>query len=153
MVDKKGAYKVKSGVNWLLPIEGEAGSGSKSDHKWWLNLWISYSPPKIKIFIWRNTLSALRPSKIKSISVSSLKVAWVPPPDSLKLNFDAVITKGVSYMGAGDVIRDSDGKVIAALREGLLLAKLQNLRVNWVEADAANIIAGVNSAIDWSYHK
>ncbi|KAK2663169.1 hypothetical protein Ddye_001743 [Dipteronia dyeriana] len=67
---------------------------------------------------YKNTLSALRPSKIKSISVSSVRVAWVPPPDdSLKLNSDAVITEGVSYMGAGDVIRDSDGKVIAALRK------------------------------------
>ncbi|KAL5836959.1 hypothetical protein ACOSQ3_014128 [Xanthoceras sorbifolium] len=75
---------------------------------------------------------------------------WSPPPaGSLKLNTDAAVTPGCSVMGSGAVVRDSQGKVVAAsakpilgffpaelgellaLREGLLLAKELNLITEW----------------------
>ncbi|KAL5834454.1 hypothetical protein ACOSQ4_013951 [Xanthoceras sorbifolium] len=68
--------------------------------------------------------------------------SWSPPPaGSLKLNTDAAVKSGFSVMGSGAVVRDSQGKVVAAsakpilgffpaelgellaLREGLLVAK------------------------------
>ncbi|KAL5760759.1 hypothetical protein ACOSQ2_019597 [Xanthoceras sorbifolium] len=74
-------------------------------------------------------------------------------------------------MGSGAVVRDSQGKVVAAsakpllgffpaelgellaLREGLLLAKEFNLTIAWVELDAVNVVARVlnsfpNSVMD-----
>ncbi|KAL5837589.1 hypothetical protein ACOSQ3_014758 [Xanthoceras sorbifolium] len=77
---------------------------------------------------------------------------WSPPPaGSLKLNTDTAVKPGCSVMGSGAVVRDSQGKVVAAsakpllrffpaelgellaLREGLLLAKEFNLIIKWVE--------------------
>ncbi|KAL5836287.1 hypothetical protein ACOSQ3_015843 [Xanthoceras sorbifolium] len=68
--------------------------------------------------------------------------SWSPPPaGSLKLNTDAAVKSGFFVMGSGAVVRNSQGKVIAAsakpllgffpaelgellaLREGLLVAK------------------------------
>ncbi|KAL5790036.1 hypothetical protein ACOSQ2_004924 [Xanthoceras sorbifolium] len=85
---------------------------------------------------------------------------WSPPPaGSLKLNSDAAVKPGCSVMGSGAVVRDSQGKVVAAsakpllgffpaelgellaLREGLLLAKEFNLIIEWVELDAASVVA------------
>ncbi|KAL5784581.1 hypothetical protein ACOSQ2_006973 [Xanthoceras sorbifolium] len=83
---------------------------------------------------------------------------WSPPPaGSLKLNTDAAVKSGFSVMGSGAVVRDSQGKVVAAsakpllgffpaelgellaLREGLLVAKELSLIIEWVELDAASI--------------
>ncbi|KAL5779545.1 hypothetical protein ACOSQ2_010282 [Xanthoceras sorbifolium] len=68
--------------------------------------------------------------------------SWSPPlAGSLKLNTNAAVKSGFSVMGSGTVMRDSQGKVVAAsakpllgffpaelgellaLREGLLVAK------------------------------
>ncbi|KAL5743255.1 hypothetical protein ACOSQ2_026371 [Xanthoceras sorbifolium] len=64
-------------------------------------------------------------------------------------------------MGSGAVVRDSQGKVVAAsakpllgffpaelgellaLREGLLLAKELSLIIEWVEVDVVNVVARV----------
>ncbi|KAL5738018.1 hypothetical protein ACOSP7_030779 [Xanthoceras sorbifolium] len=91
---------------------------------------------------------------------------WSPPPaGSLKLNSDAAVKPGCSMMGSGAVVRDSQGKVVAAsakpllgffptelgellaLREGLLLAKEFNLIVEWVELDAVNVVARVSNSL------
>ncbi|KAK4854010.1 hypothetical protein QYF36_017661 [Acer negundo] len=82
---------------------------------------------------------------------------------SLKLNYDASIKVVLLRIGAGMVIRDSNGNFMAAsskvfwgcfspeigkymaLREGLLLANQLGLKVDWVEADVVNIIADVIS--------
>ncbi|KAL5836709.1 hypothetical protein ACOSQ3_013878 [Xanthoceras sorbifolium] len=72
----------------------------------------------------------------------SYSTSWSPPPaGSLKLNTDAAVKSGFSVMGSGALVRDSQGKVVAAsakpllgffpaelsellaLREGFLLAK------------------------------
>ncbi|KAL5775424.1 hypothetical protein ACOSP7_012981 [Xanthoceras sorbifolium] len=85
--------------------------------------------------------------------------SWSPPPaGSLKLNTDTAVKSGFSVMGSGAVVRDSQGKVIAAsakpllgffpaelgellaLREGLLVAKELSLIIKWVELDAANAV-------------
>ncbi|KAL5775706.1 hypothetical protein ACOSP7_013263 [Xanthoceras sorbifolium] len=81
-----------------------------------------------------------------------------PPAGSLKLNTDAAVKPGCSVLGSGAVVRDSQGKVVAAsakplfgffptelgemlaLREGLLLAKELNLFIEWVELDAVNAL-------------
>ncbi|KAL5755359.1 hypothetical protein ACOSP7_023579 [Xanthoceras sorbifolium] len=94
---------------------------------------------------------------------------WSPPPaGSLKLNSDAAVKPGCSVMGSGAVVRDSQGKVVAAsakpllgffppelgellaLREGLLLAKEFNLIVEWVELDAVNVVARVSNSLPCS---
>ncbi|KAL5777565.1 hypothetical protein ACOSP7_010491 [Xanthoceras sorbifolium] len=94
---------------------------------------------------------------------------WSPPPaGSLKLNTDAAVKSGFSVMGSGAVVRDSQGKVVAAsakpllgffpaelgellaLREGLLLAKELNLNIEWVELDAVNVVARVSSSFPCS---
>ncbi|KAL5764455.1 hypothetical protein ACOSQ2_017049 [Xanthoceras sorbifolium] len=91
---------------------------------------------------------------------------WSPPPaGSLKLNTDAAVKPGCSVMGSGAVVRDSQGKVVAAsakpllgffpaelgellaLREGLLLAKEFNLSIEWVELDAVNVVARVSNSL------
>ncbi|KAL5806555.1 hypothetical protein ACOSQ4_029288 [Xanthoceras sorbifolium] len=91
---------------------------------------------------------------------------WSPPPaGSLKLNTDAAVSPGCSVMGSGAVVRDSQGKVVAAsakpllgffpaelgellaLREGLLLAKEFNLIIEWVELDAVNVVARVFNSL------
>ncbi|KAL5754890.1 hypothetical protein ACOSP7_023110 [Xanthoceras sorbifolium] len=94
---------------------------------------------------------------------------WSPPPaGSLKLNTDAAVKSDFSVMGSGAVVRDSQGKVVAAsakpllgffsaelgellaLREGLLLAKELNLIIEWVELDAVNVVARVSSSFPCS---
>ncbi|KAL5757092.1 hypothetical protein ACOSQ2_021838 [Xanthoceras sorbifolium] len=94
---------------------------------------------------------------------------WSPPPaGSLKLNTNAAVTPGCSVMGSGAVVRDSQGKVVAAsakpllgffpaelgellaLREGLLLAKEFNLIIEWVELDAVNVVARVFNSLPCS---
>ncbi|KAL5779709.1 hypothetical protein ACOSQ2_010446 [Xanthoceras sorbifolium] len=46
---------------------------------------------------------------------------WLPPPaGSLKLNSDAAVKPGCSVMGSGAVVRDSQGKVVAASAKPLL---------------------------------
>ncbi|KAL5764705.1 hypothetical protein ACOSQ2_017299 [Xanthoceras sorbifolium] len=63
--------------------------------------------------------------------------SWSPPPaGSLKLNTDAAVKSGFSVMGSGAVVRDSQGK-------GLLVAKELSLIIEWVELDAANVVARV----------
>ncbi|KAL5741239.1 hypothetical protein ACOSP7_027971 [Xanthoceras sorbifolium] len=59
-----------------------------------------------------------------------------PPAGSLKLNTDAAVKPGMSVMGSGAVVRDSQGK-------GLLLAKELSLIIEWVELDAANAVARI----------
>ncbi|KAL5737824.1 hypothetical protein ACOSP7_030585 [Xanthoceras sorbifolium] len=94
---------------------------------------------------------------------------WSPPPaGSLKLNTDAAVKPGCSVLGSGAVVRDSQGKVVAAsakpllgffpaelgemlaLREGLLLAKELNLFIEWVELDAVNVVARVFNSLSSS---
>ncbi|KAL5781025.1 hypothetical protein ACOSP7_006054 [Xanthoceras sorbifolium] len=94
---------------------------------------------------------------------------WLPPPaGSLKLNTDAAVKASCSVMGSGAVVRDSQGKVVAAsakpllgffpaelgellaLREGLLLAKEFNLIIEWVELDAATVVARVLNSLPCS---
>ncbi|KAL5783938.1 hypothetical protein ACOSQ2_006330 [Xanthoceras sorbifolium] len=94
---------------------------------------------------------------------------WSPPPaGSLKLNSDAAVSPGYFVMGSGAVVRDSQGKVVAAsakpllgffpaelgellaLREGLLLAKEFNLIIEWVELDAVNVVARVFNSLPCS---
>ncbi|KAL5832174.1 hypothetical protein ACOSQ4_017528 [Xanthoceras sorbifolium] len=46
---------------------------------------------------------------------------WSPPPaGSLKLNTDAAVKSGFTVMGSGAVVRDSQGKVVAASAKPLL---------------------------------
>ncbi|KAK3222381.1 hypothetical protein Dsin_009406 [Dipteronia sinensis] len=78
----------------------------------------------------------------------------------------AVVSRAVLLLwGVVAVIRDSAGEVIAAiwkiivgvfsaevgeflaLREGLFLAEQLHLCVSWVESDATNVVAGVNSNV------
>ncbi|KAL5800890.1 hypothetical protein ACOSQ3_032522 [Xanthoceras sorbifolium] len=94
---------------------------------------------------------------------------WLPPPaGSLKLNTDAAVKSGCSVLGSGAVVRDSQGKVVAAsakplvgffpaelgellaLREGLLLAKEFNLIIAWVELDAVNVVTRVLNSLSSS---
>ncbi|KAL5825472.1 hypothetical protein ACOSQ3_021535 [Xanthoceras sorbifolium] len=96
--------------------------------------------------------------------------SWSPPPaGSLKLNTDAAVKSGFSVMGSGAVVRDSQGKVIAAsakpllgffpaelgellaLREGLLVAKELSLIIEWVELDAANAVARIFNSCPSSF--
>ncbi|KAL5735902.1 hypothetical protein ACOSQ2_030690 [Xanthoceras sorbifolium] len=96
--------------------------------------------------------------------------SWSPPPaGSLKLNTDAAVKPGLSVMGSGAVVRDSQGKVVAAsakpllgffpaelgellaLREGLLLAMELNLIIEWVELDAANAVARIFNSCPSSF--
>ncbi|KAL5738556.1 hypothetical protein ACOSP7_031317 [Xanthoceras sorbifolium] len=100
----------------------------------------------------------------------SCLVSWSPPPaGSLKLNTDAAVKPGFSVMGSGAVVRDDQGKVVAAsampllgfflaelgellaLREGLLLAKELSLVIEWVELDAVNVVARVFSSFPCSF--
>ncbi|KAL5854065.1 hypothetical protein ACOSQ4_003867 [Xanthoceras sorbifolium] len=95
---------------------------------------------------------------------------WSPPPaGSLKLNIDAAVKSGFSVMGSSAVVRDSQGKVVAAsakpllgffpaelgellaLREGLLLAKELSLIIEWVELDAVNAVARVFNSCPSSF--
>ncbi|KAL5805331.1 hypothetical protein ACOSQ3_032131 [Xanthoceras sorbifolium] len=95
---------------------------------------------------------------------------WSPPPaGSLKLNTDAAVKPGFSVMGSGAVVRDSQGKVVAAsakpllgffpvelgellaLREGLLVAKELSLIIEWVELDAANAVARIFNSCPSSF--
>ncbi|KAL5775011.1 hypothetical protein ACOSP7_012568 [Xanthoceras sorbifolium] len=96
--------------------------------------------------------------------------SWSPPPaGSLKLNTDATVKSGFSVMGSGAVVRDSQGKVVAAsakpllgffpaelgellaLREGLLVAKELSLIIGWVELDAANAVARISNSCPSSF--
>ncbi|KAL5753791.1 hypothetical protein ACOSP7_022011 [Xanthoceras sorbifolium] len=96
--------------------------------------------------------------------------SWSPPPaGSLKLNIDAAVKSGFSVMGSGAVVRDSQGKVVAAsakpllgffpaelgellaLREGLLVAKELSLFIEWVELDAANAVARISKSCPSSF--
>ncbi|KAL5784031.1 hypothetical protein ACOSQ2_006423 [Xanthoceras sorbifolium] len=96
--------------------------------------------------------------------------SWLPPPaGSLKLNTDAAVKSGFSVMGSGAVVRDSQGKVVAAsakpllgffpaelgellaLREGLLVAKELSLIIEWVELDAANAVARISNSCPSSF--
>ncbi|KAL5738639.1 hypothetical protein ACOSP7_031400 [Xanthoceras sorbifolium] len=96
--------------------------------------------------------------------------SWSPPPaGSLKLNTDAAVKSGFSVMGSGAVVRDSQGKVVAAsakpllgffpaelgellaLREGLLVAKELSLIIEWVELDAANAVARISNSCPSSF--
>ncbi|KAL5789913.1 hypothetical protein ACOSQ2_004801 [Xanthoceras sorbifolium] len=96
--------------------------------------------------------------------------SWSPPPaGSLKLNTDAAVKSGFSVMGSGAVVRDSQGKVVAAsakpllgffpaeldellaLREGLLVAKELSLIIEWVELDAANAVARIFNSCPSSF--
>ncbi|KAK2661542.1 hypothetical protein Ddye_000116 [Dipteronia dyeriana] len=86
----------------------------------------------------------------------------IPPPfGCLKHNSDAAVKDNLSFCGVGVFIRNHEGKELAAiskkilgrftpeigeflaLREGLLLAKHLNIKVDFVESDASNVIAGV----------
>ncbi|KAL5784931.1 hypothetical protein ACOSQ2_007323 [Xanthoceras sorbifolium] len=100
----------------------------------------------------------------------SCSASWSPPPaGSLKLNTDAAVKSGFSVMGSGAVVRDDQGKVVAALakpllgffpaelgellalREGLLLAKEFSLVIEWVELDAVNVVARIFSYFPSSF--
>ncbi|KAK4857925.1 hypothetical protein QYF36_008310 [Acer negundo] len=89
---------------------------------------------------------------------------WLAPLlGCLKLNSDVSVKSGKDFIGIGAAIRDSSGKVVAAiskpmvgnfsvelgeflaLREGLILAKSHNLVVNYVEVDALNTASMLNS--------
>ncbi|KAL5848196.1 hypothetical protein ACOSQ3_006246 [Xanthoceras sorbifolium] len=79
------------------------------------------------------------------------------------------LKSGFSVIGSGAVVRDSQGKVVAAsakpllgffpaelgellaLREGLLVAKELSLFIEWVELDAANVVARVFSSCPSSF--
>ncbi|KAK4834001.1 hypothetical protein QYF36_014754 [Acer negundo] len=92
------------------------------------------------------------------------EVAWLPPPfGTLKLNSDATVKEDSPHIGLGAIIRDSSGKMVAALakplvgnysakigeflaiREGLCLAKRFQLKISWVEGDAVNVVSGILS--------
>ncbi|KAL5820959.1 hypothetical protein ACOSQ3_022841 [Xanthoceras sorbifolium] len=96
-----------------------------------------------------------------AVSASS----WLPPPSGcLKLNTDATIRSNSGWIGAGAVIRNEKGWVVAvssrpiqgffsvvsgeliALRDGLLLAKRLGLLVQWVEVDSSSVIFLVKGA-------
>ncbi|KAL5797550.1 hypothetical protein ACOSQ2_002370 [Xanthoceras sorbifolium] len=114
----------------------------------------------------QNTAGACSVLKeVPSLQPRSAEIlSWVPPPSgSLKLNSDASFLKdsACSFVGLGAAIRDSTGRVVAAvskcfagsfsaetgealaLREGLLLAKNLGCAVCWVESDASNVIKAV----------
>ncbi|KAL5738692.1 hypothetical protein ACOSP7_031453 [Xanthoceras sorbifolium] len=65
--------------------------------------------------------------------------SWSPPPaGSLKLNTDAAVKSSFSVMGS-------------TLREGLLVAKELSLIIEWVELDAANVVARVFNSCPSSF--
>ncbi|PON42145.1 Ribonuclease H-like domain containing protein [Trema orientale] len=89
---------------------------------------------------------------------------WKPPEAGLlKLNIDAAVVKGYTYVGVGAVVRDHWGPIVAAvatrlvgsfgvfiaeclaLREGLQFCLASNLEVNVVETDALNVASAVLS--------
>ncbi|KAK0606918.1 hypothetical protein LWI29_006286 [Acer saccharum] len=96
-------------------------------------------------------------------AVTAHKTWLAPPPGLLKLNTDVSFREGSDLMGIGAAIRNSSGKVVAAvskpflgkfsvelgeliaLREGLLLAKRHDVDANIVELDSVNAIAAINS--------
>ena len=86
-------------------------------------------------------------------------VRWSPPPgEDLKLNVDAAVWSDARFFGVGAIIRDAREVVQAclakkiliahspfvaeclALKEGLEFARACNLRVAWIESDAANVV-------------
>ncbi|KAL5762916.1 hypothetical protein ACOSP7_019180 [Xanthoceras sorbifolium] len=60
-------------------------------------------------------------AKIAEFEEQPRSAQWSPPPaGSLKLNSDAAVKPGCSMMGSGAVVRDSQGKVVAASAKPLL---------------------------------
>ncbi|KAL5740149.1 hypothetical protein ACOSQ2_029329 [Xanthoceras sorbifolium] len=109
---------------------------------------------------------ALKPSSSSCLNSANLQsqVAWIPLPSGcLKLNSDAAVKSGVKHVGLGGTIRNDKGAVVAAfakplvgvfgaevgellaVREGLMLGKNLGLKVDWVEIDAVNVAAAINS--------
>ncbi|KAI9160476.1 hypothetical protein LWI28_008408 [Acer negundo] len=109
-------------------------------------------------------------TEAKKLNSSTILVAFyprlrsiAPPSGCLKLNSDVSVRNGKDSIGIGAVIRDSSGKVVVAiskqiigkplvelvelmaLRECLLLAKRNNLVVNYAEVDASSAVSMVNS--------
>ncbi|KAL5743820.1 hypothetical protein ACOSQ2_026936 [Xanthoceras sorbifolium] len=114
--------------------------------------------------LWFERNCSLHNGKLKAVAdiLSASILSWIPPPFSnLKLNSDVAIKKNSPFVGLGATIRDSSGKVVAAvsicfagavsvevgealaLREGLLLAQDLGCSVEWVESDASNVINAV----------
>ncbi|KAK4854714.1 hypothetical protein QYF36_000379 [Acer negundo] len=109
----------------------------------------------------QNTYKALSiPIMPNALNPSS----WLAPPvGCLKLNSDASVRCGRKSIGVGAVIRDSSGRVVAAisksllgnfsvemaellaLREGLILAKRFNLIISSAEVDAVSVASLLNS--------
>ncbi|KAL5841326.1 hypothetical protein ACOSQ3_011929 [Xanthoceras sorbifolium] len=111
------------GVSVISPID---------DYEQIMNLWGVWSD--------RNTVFHSKSPRVSADLPCS--ASWSSPPaGSLKLNTDAAVKSGFSVMGSDAVVRDSQGKVVAAsakpllgffpaelgellaLREGLLVAK------------------------------
>ncbi|KAK0599621.1 hypothetical protein LWI29_007048 [Acer saccharum] len=85
-----------------------------------------------------------------------------PPYGSLKHNSDAAVKSSVNHIGVGVTIRDWEGNMVAAMsmplggffepepgeflsvREGLLLSKRLDLKIDWVELDAVHVASAVN---------
>lgn len=91
-----------------------------------------------------------------------------PRPGSLKLNTDAAIKPGRGFVGLGGVIRNEHGQVLAtwalkceaswdvntaelmSIKEGLMVARQLQLRVNSTENDSANAIQEINGDFPFS---
>ncbi|XP_042499702.1 beta-glucosidase 18-like [Macadamia integrifolia] len=97
-----------------------------------------------------------------------LEVHWCKPPlNWVKANVDGSSLGNPGRAGAGDVIRDSDGKVcnafsiflgikkineaeFDAVMEGILLAKSMEAWGLWIESDSATVVSVIhNNQIPW----
>ncbi|KAL5773835.1 hypothetical protein ACOSQ2_013759 [Xanthoceras sorbifolium] len=182
VVPKKGGITVvKNGNNELIPTRTVTG------WRFCMILWGVWSDrnavfhskfPRVNADLVSWSLSLLREFQgTKKVFGSPYQpprqpcsASWSPPPaSSLKLNTDAAVKSGFSVMGSGAVVRDSQGKVVAAsakpllgffptelgellaLREGLLVAKELSLIIEWVELDAANAVARISNSCPSSF--
>ncbi|KAL5864857.1 hypothetical protein ACOSQ3_002371 [Xanthoceras sorbifolium] len=96
----------------------------------------------------QNTAGACSVLKeVPSLQPRSAEIlSWVPPPSgSLKLNSDASFLKdsACSFVGLGAAIRDSTGRVVAAVSKCFAGSKNLGCAVCWVESDASNVIKAV----------
>ncbi|KAL5756816.1 hypothetical protein ACOSQ2_021562 [Xanthoceras sorbifolium] len=125
------------------------------------NSFIHLSKPRDPADLLEWSASFLVPGCVSLVPASSS--SWIPPPPGfLKLNSDVAVNLGFPFAGIGCTIKDNLGFVVAAsskpfeglfsaevgellaLREGLLLAAGLNLKIEFVEVDAVNVVSGVS---------
>ena len=109
-------------------------------------------------------------SKLGALSrSSSAQVGWSRPPIFVfKVNFDATLFENIGSVGIGVAIRDSDGEIIAALsqrillpfsvemakamaaRRALLFAQGLSLYKVMMEGDCFKVVSALNSSVSYN---